>query len=96
MAANRAQRVAAFEGHSSRMKELEKTAPDRPIARDRPDSGQQAPGLVVRFEWAGLPSGKVLPYGNPGQAVSIRRSDIAVLTAFYRAEAEVWLAESVE
>jgi hypothetical protein len=85
VAAKKAERVAASEGHVSRMKELEKTAPDQIMAVDLPAWREKEKGLFVVDK-----DGKTFLM----QVEDTRRKDIAVLTAFYRAEAEVWLAEA--
>jgi RNA polymerase sigma factor (sigma-70 family) len=88
VAAKKAERVTALERHLSRMKELEKAAPDRLVAVDPPG------------QWGGaLGKNRKLLKDKDGQIVlmlveGIRPSDNAILTEFYRAEAEVWLAEA--
>jgi RNA polymerase sigma factor (sigma-70 family) len=85
VAAKRAQRVAAFQGHLNRIKELQKTAPDRLLAVDLPLWREKEKGMFM-----------VDKDGKPilMQAKGISRDDIAVLTTFYRAEAETWFAEA--
>jgi RNA polymerase sigma factor (sigma-70 family) len=86
--------TAALRGHLRRMKELQQWALDRPII------GPPATAAPVRLgEGKGqarlvhITDGK--KGGNTVMVVEdIPRTDIAALTAFYRAEAEVWLAEA--
>ncbi len=83
----KAERVAAFEAHLFRMKELEEWA------RDRLPIGPLQPTPTLR-----LPDGRLPFRTDKGSTIlaaqGIARSDVAVLTTFYRAEAEVWLAEA--
>jgi RNA polymerase sigma factor (sigma-70 family) len=88
-----AEAAAALQGHLRRMKDLEQTAPDRPII------GSPASAAPVRLgEAKGQARWVHITDGNKGANMvmaveDIPRSDIAALTAFYRAEAEVWLGE---
>jgi hypothetical protein len=87
VAAKQAGRMTALEGHLRRMKELEKTAPDRLVAVD--------PAPLIGRENLN----RKLLKDKEGRVVlmsveDINSGDAAVLAAYYRAEAEVWLAEA--
>lgn len=83
-----ADEVKSFEGHLARMKELEKAAPERtvivPVERLEPD-GKLKLGIGITKE--GNRSGFVAQLGG-------RSPHAAEATAFFRAEAEAWLAEA--
>jgi hypothetical protein len=88
LTATKAARVHALQGHLSRMRELEQWAPERvPIGTrfTAPPGGGEGGRAQLRM--------------NKDDTIillakGISREDIAVLTSYYRAEAEAWLAEA--
>jgi hypothetical protein len=83
-AADAEKRLKAVKAHLARMQKLEKRAPERIVMV--PAGGLGEPGLAVGFS-------------EKGQRVAIvgkiePRAHAAEVTAFFRAEAEVWLAEA--
>jgi RNA polymerase sigma factor (sigma-70 family) len=87
-AANKAARLQAFAAHLHRMKELEQTAPDRMVAETRSPplgSGKEKFRLTTTKDGSRVAM----------MVADLRPQEVAVvLTAFYRAEAEVWLTEA--
>ena len=83
-----ANEIKSLEEHLDRMKALEKAAPDRtvivPVERIESDG---KPKLGVVFTKDGKQSGMVA-------ALELRSPHAAETTAFFCAEAEVWLAET--
>jgi RNA polymerase sigma factor (sigma-70 family) len=107
------ERIMALIGHLDRMKELEKTAPDRLIAVDIPANRPRGDFLQFGNKAAQKPApirlgpepkllvdkdGNFVRMANPNRRPDgipdIRPHGVPDVTAFYRAEAEVWLAEA--
>jgi hypothetical protein len=86
-AANLADEVAAFAGHRTRMKELQKLAPDRLVVvpGERMENGKVRPGLGITKD------GKIFGVAELGL-----RPLHAETTAYFSSEADVWLAQAKE
>jgi hypothetical protein len=88
MAKGQGDHVAAFTAHLDRMKELEKEAGERPIALDTTTERLKHGNRQHLLLWK---DGKI-----SGAEVPARPANIADVTAYYRAEADLWLAEAKE
>jgi RNA polymerase sigma factor (sigma-70 family) len=93
VAGKEADRVAASRAHLDRMKALEKMAPERPVIVDTTaperlehEKGRGTVRLGLMFDKNGKQLGML--------AKTSVRTNVAEFTAFYRAEAELWLAEA--